>query len=51
MKNKKERILAAKNAIKQHILMNRFLRDIEREEPLDQEILQTLPIRIPVRNR
>ncbi|GEM_PF-949372 len=41
-KQKKGRIARFKEAVVQKNLMNRFIRQIELEEPLEQEIMQTM---------
>ncbi len=46
-KNRKEFV----NTIKRNNLMNRFIREIEREEPLEFESLQTMLVYQPVRVR
>ena len=41
--NKKgKRIMRAKATIMRHFQMNRFIREIEREDPIDNEILKTM---------
>ena len=42
MKRKRNRIAEIKSAVMQNILMNRFIHEIEREEPLESELLQTM---------
>ncbi|MDX8341082.1 hypothetical protein SLH46_17925 [Draconibacterium sp. IB214405] len=39
------------NTIKRNNLMTRFIREIEREEPLEQESLQTMLVYQPIRVR
>ena len=39
---KKSRIARIKETVTQKNLMNRFIRQIEMEEPLEQEIMQTM---------
>ncbi|WP_157493757.1 hypothetical protein [Draconibacterium sediminis] len=40
-----------RNLIKRNNLMNRFIRDIEREEPLEFDTMQTMMVYQPVRVR
>ena len=42
MKGKRNPIAAIKSAVLQNILMNRFIHEIEREEPLESELLKTM---------
>jgi hypothetical protein len=51
MNRKSKRMAEFRSRIAENNLLNRFIRDIEREEPMDRELLQTIPVLIPVRNR
>lgn len=41
-RQKEKRIAAAKAAIMQNNIMNRFIREIEREDPLDNDTLKSV---------
>jgi len=43
----RKRITRAKATIMRHLQMNRFIHEIEKEEPLDNDLLQTMLVLQP----
>jgi len=48
---KRRRFSKTKEKVLQHNLMKRFLFDIQREDPLDPQILETMPVFVPIKMR